>query len=289
MWIKTGDQAVMHENGELQIVGRYKDMIIRAGENIAPSAIESIIFSRFNLTTEIVGVPDEIAGEVPVAVMRLRTGQEIDAAKIKEMLVMELGSAWVPDYFVDVKDLGMDDFPRGVTGKVQKVKLRKLVVEKQEKEVEPSSGPVGNNIEILTRIWTKLLKVGPATLTPQTSIHDWADSLIIARFSTIFMNKTGVLFSLKELLDNPTIEAQAKLMESRRNGEGNAEEIGGFEVEREGPPGIGDMAHIGGDEEKFVKTKDIATSTLASIGISHFSSFYLIPDRGLETASKGLC
>lgn len=39
-WFRTGDQAVMHDEGSVSIVGRYKDMIIRGGENISPLSIE---------------------------------------------------------------------------------------------------------------------------------------------------------------------------------------------------------------------------------------------------------
>lgn len=42
-WFVTGDQAVMHADGAVSITGRYKDMIIRGGENIAPAAIEAIL------------------------------------------------------------------------------------------------------------------------------------------------------------------------------------------------------------------------------------------------------
>lgn len=259
----------MHENGELQIVGRYKDMIIRAGENIAPSAIEATIFSRFNLTTEVVGVPDEIAGEVPVAVMRQRAGQEVDPVEIKEMLVKELGAAWVPDYFVDIKDLGLDDYPRGVTGKVQKVKLRKLVIDK-EKKSHPATTSGDSNIDVLIRIWTKMLGLGLGTLTPQSSIRDWADSLLIARFSSVLTKETGISLTLKDLLDHPTIEAQANLITSREHRKKTADPAFDFKAVRQGPPDICDMSHIGGDEKLFEETKTGATATLVSIGM-HFN------------------
>jgi acyl-CoA synthetase (AMP-forming)/AMP-acid ligase II len=42
-WFRTGDRAIMYEDGKCSIVGRYKDMIIRGGENIAPAAIEELI------------------------------------------------------------------------------------------------------------------------------------------------------------------------------------------------------------------------------------------------------
>jgi acyl-CoA synthetase (AMP-forming)/AMP-acid ligase II len=42
-WFRTGDQAVMWEDGRVGIVGRYKDMIIRGGENISPLGIERVL------------------------------------------------------------------------------------------------------------------------------------------------------------------------------------------------------------------------------------------------------
>jgi acyl-CoA synthetase (AMP-forming)/AMP-acid ligase II len=42
-WFRTGDQAVMHDDCSVSIVGRYKDMIIRGGENISPLSIERVL------------------------------------------------------------------------------------------------------------------------------------------------------------------------------------------------------------------------------------------------------
>jgi acyl-CoA synthetase (AMP-forming)/AMP-acid ligase II len=42
-WLKTGDQAIIDENGVLHILGRYKDLIIRGGENISPAKIEKCL------------------------------------------------------------------------------------------------------------------------------------------------------------------------------------------------------------------------------------------------------
>lgn len=49
-WFMTGDQGYMNEDGEIFISGRYKDLIIRGGENIAPASIEAVLQSKLNLT-----------------------------------------------------------------------------------------------------------------------------------------------------------------------------------------------------------------------------------------------
>ncbi|KAJ0107450.1 mp-binding enzyme family protein [Diaporthe amygdali] len=62
-WFKSGDQAVMDEQNRVAIVGRYKDMIIRGGENISPNAMERVLNTIDGIEAYVVGTEDEIAGE----------------------------------------------------------------------------------------------------------------------------------------------------------------------------------------------------------------------------------
>jgi non-ribosomal peptide synthetase component E (peptide arylation enzyme) len=52
----------MAENGEVTVVRRYKDLIIRGGENISPSSIEQLLARDFSLTAEVVAAPGESIG-----------------------------------------------------------------------------------------------------------------------------------------------------------------------------------------------------------------------------------
>jgi acyl-CoA synthetase (AMP-forming)/AMP-acid ligase II len=61
--IASGDMAVMDHDGNVRVVGRHKDMIIRGGVNISPFAIETILSSRFDLSAEVRGVPDDLLGK----------------------------------------------------------------------------------------------------------------------------------------------------------------------------------------------------------------------------------
>lgn len=74
-WLNTGDLARMDENGEVWIVGRSKDMIIRSGHNIDPLIIEDAFLSHPSIEfAAAVGKPDEYAGELPVAFIQLKKG-----------------------------------------------------------------------------------------------------------------------------------------------------------------------------------------------------------------------
>lgn len=67
-WLHTGDVGVLDEDGYLQLVDRIKDMIIRGGENLYPKEIEAVI-AGFDgvLECAVIGQPDPVMGEVPVA------------------------------------------------------------------------------------------------------------------------------------------------------------------------------------------------------------------------------
>lgn len=87
----------MAENGEIYIQGRYKDIIIRARENIAPASIEAVIDSLPEATTsQVVVVQDEVAGEVPLAVIKPSNGAAINNDSIHDVVVEKLGTLYVP-------------------------------------------------------------------------------------------------------------------------------------------------------------------------------------------------
>lgn len=119
-WLHTGDLGVMHPDGSVSIVGRIKDIVIRSGENIAPAEIEAVLRTHPNVAdAQVVGVPDPLSGEELFAWLMLR---ESDAATIdgcRRLCQERLPEHKRPRYF-DVTD----EYPRTVTGKVQKFKLQ---------------------------------------------------------------------------------------------------------------------------------------------------------------------
>src|SRR3546814_19096678 len=79
-WLRTGDLGHLDREGWLTLVGRKKDLVIRGGENIYPSEVEAAILAT-NLVAEaaVVGQPDAVMGEVPVAFVAVAAGGNVDA------------------------------------------------------------------------------------------------------------------------------------------------------------------------------------------------------------------
>ncbi|XP_063149296.1 medium-chain acyl-CoA ligase ACSF2, mitochondrial [Candoia aspera] len=127
-WYKTGDIAILDENGYCKIVGRCKDMIIRGGENIYPAELEQFLHTHPKIQeVQVVGVKDKRMGEEICASIRVKVGEECTAEEVKAFCKGKIAHFKIPRYIVFVKD-----FPLTVSGKIQKYKLR----ERMEKHLQ---------------------------------------------------------------------------------------------------------------------------------------------------------
>jgi fatty-acyl-CoA synthase len=118
-WFRTGDLAVMHADGYIEIKDRAKDIIISGGENIASVEIERTLSAHpAVLEAAVVAAPDEKWGEVPVAFVSLKPGASLDASTL---------IAYARDnmaHFKAPKKIVFGDLPKNATGKIQKFVLR---------------------------------------------------------------------------------------------------------------------------------------------------------------------
>jgi fatty-acyl-CoA synthase len=125
-WMHTGDMAVMREDGYINIVGRFKDMIIRGGENIYPREIEEFLYSHPKIfDVQVIGVPDEKFGEEILACVMLRDPADtITREEIADFCRDRLAHYKIPRYVRKV-----DSFPMTVSGKVRKVEMRTWAID----------------------------------------------------------------------------------------------------------------------------------------------------------------
>ncbi|MEV0124698.1 AMP-binding protein [Streptomyces sp. NPDC050703] len=120
-WMHTGDLAVMREDGYVQIVGRIKDMIIKGGENVYPREIEEFLYGHPSIAdVQVVGVPDERYGEVPLACVILR--EPGGTLTLEELQAFCKGR--LAHYKIPAALRILESFPMTVSGKVRKIELR---------------------------------------------------------------------------------------------------------------------------------------------------------------------
>ncbi len=119
-WLHTGDVGYLDEDGYLVLVDRLKDMIIRGGENIFPKEIENVLYDHPDvLEAAVVGKPDPIYGEVPVAYVAPRPGAALDGEQLIEHCRASLAGFKVPREFHV-----MGSLPKNAVGKLVKGQLK---------------------------------------------------------------------------------------------------------------------------------------------------------------------
>lgn len=124
-WYRTGDLAVMDEEGYLRIVGRKKDMIIRGGRNIYPEKIERHLMAHPAVReAAVVGVPGGLGGEDVWAFVIPEEGADLTPRQVREHCRGVLEPYEIPQVVRVV-----EDFPRSSTGKPQKFRLREMALQ----------------------------------------------------------------------------------------------------------------------------------------------------------------
>jgi acyl-CoA synthetase (AMP-forming)/AMP-acid ligase II/acyl carrier protein len=229
-WLHTGDLAYRDEDGYFFVVGRSKELIIKAGVNIAPKQIDEVLESHPSvLEAAVVGVPDRYVGEDLIAFVVLRSGVEADEKALLAFCEGHLGHFKTPTRIHFVTDL-----PKGPSGKVQRLRLL-------DKTGQPViAGPVPADGASVQSGWA-----AAAATIEQTIAETWAELLgqpRIERDSNFFSlgghslmaiqclsrmrDKLPVMLSLSDFFENPTVAQQAVLVRRRwrpEDGQANAE------------------------------------------------------------------
>ena len=129
-WFHSGDLAVMHPDGYLELRDRQKDIIISGGENISTIEVEQAIGAHpAVLEAAVVAIPDDYWGEVPKAFVTLKPGQTLTAEALTAFCRERLAGFKCP------KAIAFGELPKTSTGKVQKFVLREREWAGREKRV----------------------------------------------------------------------------------------------------------------------------------------------------------
>jgi fatty-acyl-CoA synthase len=119
-WFHTGDAAVLHPDGYVEIRDRLKDVIISGGENISSVEVEATLLAHESVQeVAVVGMPDDKWGEAPHAFIVFKPGAAAAPEVLREFCRSRIARFKVPHSFTPVAEL-----PKTATGKIQKFVLR---------------------------------------------------------------------------------------------------------------------------------------------------------------------
>ena len=118
-WFHTGDMAVVHPDGYIELKDRKKDVIISGGENISSVEVELVLMEHHAILEAcVIGIPDDLWGEVPKAFLSLRRGKLATEQQLIDFCRERLAHFKVP------KAIVFGSLPKTATGKIQKFALR---------------------------------------------------------------------------------------------------------------------------------------------------------------------
>ena len=118
-WFESGDLAVIHPDGYIQVKDRAKDIIISGGENISSVEVENTLYKHPAVgEAAVVAMADEKWGEVPCAFVELKPGHEVSDIELMEFCANHMAR------FKKPKKVVFGALPKTATGKIQKTVLR---------------------------------------------------------------------------------------------------------------------------------------------------------------------
>ncbi|MEU0264672.1 long-chain fatty acid--CoA ligase [Nocardioides sp. NPDC006303] len=121
-WLRTGDVAMLDDDGFLYVVDRVKDMYISGGENVYPAEVEQAVYTHPGVAeAAVIGVPDERWGEVGRAVVVRRPDSALTESELLKHLDGRLARYKIPKAVVFV-----DEIPHNASGKLLKSRVREL-------------------------------------------------------------------------------------------------------------------------------------------------------------------
>jgi acyl-CoA synthetase (AMP-forming)/AMP-acid ligase II len=119
--VRTGDIGYLGEDGYLFIVDRKKEIIIRGGENISAAEVEAECYACPSIAeVSVFGAPDERLGEVPIAIVHVKDGEELEEEELRSFLDGKLAKFKIPERFI----FSNEPLPRLGTGKIDRRALK---------------------------------------------------------------------------------------------------------------------------------------------------------------------
>lgn len=212
-----------------------------------------------------------IAGEVPVAVIKGKVTPKIRDA-IRSEVVAHMGALHVPEDVISTEDLGLSDYPRTTSGKIQKTKLTALVNQHLSRSEDGGANGGHDTLgecqltDTVRGIWAKAVGLDPSHLQLDAPMSEFSDSITIMRVREGIKRQTGRALSLQDMLAAGTIQKQIAILLAMKGPAAESKAVA-KRPSRHGPPELGDMIHLAEDPELLEPTKRLVTDTIAKYGL----------------------
>lgn len=210
-WLHTGDLATLDADGFVQIVGRIKSLIVRAGINIIPSDLDRAALELPEVQmSQTIGIADEALGERVVTCV-------VGSGDLRQKLAEHL-RATLADEMQPNEIMVMDDLPLGPSGKVDLPRLKALI------ETPADVGPTGSIAETVMEVAATAFRANAANLTAKDGpdqIPGW-DSLAFLDFALRLERRFDIRIPPRDIMRMDSIGAAIAVIEAKTTPEAGA-------------------------------------------------------------------
>lgn len=221
-----------------------------------------------------VGIPDEIAGEVPLAVIQPLAPGPLPCEKMQQLVLQTLGPACVPTMYITLQEIGLKAFPMTTSGKVRKEELKGILLKHLSTRSSPNGtvnlsesdlrGELTVTEQLLTRTVSRLIGQSSETIPLDATIVDMIDSINTLRLQSSIRNLTSKNISTEAMLSAASIRALAKQIDNTPSSDTQAPKSS----TRQGTPGVLDMVHTQGNLASAQRTKAMLEPLLVKLDMS---------------------
>lgn len=186
---------------------------------------------------------------------------------LQEAVLQRMSAAFVPDEVITLKELGLADFPKTISGKVQKSRLSELVRNfRSKRDADADQTTSKESIhDIVVRAYYKSTGLPIENLDLHAPVTNFADSISFIRVKDFLRKKLGFTLTVEEMLGYPNIASQVKLLQKRNvQSPKSAQAL----VKPPGPPSLDEMSITFGSQDQAEKMKELIIKTVGAKGFS---------------------
>lgn len=208
--------------------------------------------------------------KVPIIVY---AGRSTPNKKFQELCLGRMGPSYVLAASYHLSESKRSDFPKNLTGEVQKDQLARIVKEHRTAVTEPQMSAAKKEAissdgtsHVVTVTWASLLGIMPENLDLEAQTASFADSINMMRFGQKINQETGKILTVEQVLGS-TIAEQITLIDNQAAPSNGLPARPAPEY-RPGEPSANDMVHCNGDEEKAAATRRVVEGVLETHGLN---------------------
>ena len=184
---------------------------------------------------------------------------------LQQAVLQHMGASYVPDEVVTLAELGLTDFPKTISGKLQRVRLAQLVRtfrDQRDHKHDRSKASIHN---VILHAYHRATGLPVKNLDLQTPATNFADSISFMRVRDTLRKEIGITLTVQEMMEHPSILSQIQLLQKRDLQSQNGRRL---TSNPSGPPSLDDMSIAFGSLDEAERMKILISKTLEAEGFS---------------------